>query len=264
MPHQMVIPVAVVVLKETKYSQPITINQELLVALKNAGIAHIALLPLCPLKVVSTSEAQFVPYPGRVMQEGLGAVQDELKLNKFTLVSDYLDIFKGSLDASESDELIIAALQKNIKDDNHNYRYVILDNLTVLSADENDFLSRTDLDATHTVKALRLRVACENYLHHLQQPKADADEELTKAKQKIVGNLLELAKMSTFESLNDFGQILKDNRATLETRRDSDTMIFLKVLLSFFTLGIAVACGLWEKEGEKVTAELSSTLSPSI
>ena len=75
--------------------------------------------------------------------------------------------------------------------------------------------------------------------------------------------LLELTKSPTLESLHNFGQILRNNRTTLEARRDSATRIFLKIVLSFFTLGIAVACGLWRKEGEKVTEDLSRTLSPS-
>ncbi|MDF1758821.1 MAG: hypothetical protein P1U74_11100 [Legionellaceae bacterium] len=262
MPHQKKTPVAVIVLNEPKFSQKITINHQLLLELKVAGISHVALLPLCPEKIVSVQEAQFVPMPGEVMRDNLDNVQDILKSNRFTLVKSYSDLFKESLSACESYDKIILTLQNNIDNIDHNYRYVIFDDLTVLNTGD-EFLSPTDFNVTDTAKSLRLGVACENYLYHLHQPKVDSDVELTKKKIGIVMRLHELTKLSTPESLKEFGQILIDNRVTLEARRDSNTMIFMKVLLSIFTLGIAVACGLWEKEGEKVTSEFSSTLSIS-
>lgn len=258
MPHQDIKPVAVIILHEPKYMQPITIKPELLDTLKKTGIKHIALLPYCSPKAVSMSEVTFVPYPGMIMEKGIGTLQEALKEKQFTLVNDYTELFKHATSKSDCFRDMLSTLQKNADDQNHPERYVIFEDLHVCGIN----LHRTDVDMTTAAKALRLRVACENYLYHLHQPKTDANKQYTQEKQKIVGKLLDLAKISTPDSLQQFGQVLKNNRTTLETRRDSNTMIFLKVLLSFFSIGIAVACGLWKIEGERVTQELSNTLNP--
>ncbi len=112
-----------------------------------------------------------------------------------------------------------------------------------------------------------IRVACENYLNHLNQPKSDADQQLTTDKQTIVKQLLEFAKSSIPDSLQRFEDLFKKYRYKLEERRDSATRIFLKVLLSIFTVGIACACGLWKIEGEKVAQEFNhiiNSASPSL
>ena len=261
MSHPTIKPVAVIILHETKHKQPITIQHEIFSALKISGIERIALLTLCPPKVVSMAESSFVPYPGSVMRESIGPIQEELKLAQYLLVNDYSDMLNRAVSSSEYYEDIISALKQNIDDTGHPYRYVIFDERFVSNIDEEESIVHTDLDLAVAAKALRLRVVCENYLYHLQQPKADADINLTHEKQQVVLDLLKLAKNSTADSLQMFGQLLRDQRTTLEARRDSTTMIFLKVLLSFFTLGIAVACGLWQKEGEKVVDELSCTFS---
>lgn len=262
MPHQTIKPVAVIVLWEPKHREPITINPELLAALRKNGIDHIALLPLCPSKAVSMAEAQFIPYPGIVMKAEMGSLQNKLKDEKFILVNNYVETLNQGMHQGDNYEEMTSTLRQDAENQNHVYRYIILDGLKVLNFDQEERMVQTDMDIAVAAKALRLRVACENYLNHLSQPKPDADIKLTQDKQEIVRALLEHAKASTPESLQAFGQLLREKQPIIETRRDSDTRIFLKVLLSIFTLGIAVACGLWKKEGEKVAQELNSTLSP--
>jgi len=268
MPRQTIKPVAVIVLWEPKNREPITINQKLLASLRENGIDHIALLPLCPHKPVSMAETQFIPFPGDVMRDGIGPLQNNLKDAKFILVNNYVEKLNQGMNQDNNDGEMIATLRQDAENQNHVYRYIILDGLKVFNFDQEESdlsgaqrMVQTDMNIAVAAKALRLRVACENYLNHLSQPKPDANIKLTQDKQEIVRALLEHAKTSTPESLQAFGELLKEKQPIIEARRDSYTRIFLKVLLSIFTFGIAVACGLWKKEGETVAQELNSTLS---
>lgn len=60
--------------------------------------------------------------------------------------------------------------------------------------------------------------------------------------------------------LQAFKSCFDEKRGILESRRDRYVTIFLKVVLTVFSLSIAYWCGLWTIKGEKVAEKLDSTL----
>ncbi|MFA6303539.1 MAG: hypothetical protein WC627_10490 [Legionella sp.] len=286
-------PVAVIIVAQ--YYQSMSINPELLTALRKANIKHIVLLPIedpTLLNQTISTNPNFARVETAVIMDRMLRESTALQNKQAELAQSHSFIFANhnitetpkakfiafptaGSPSNIPDESFMEKFKAQLKENSRN-RYIIYNlhtdkvnipsiapNINVVNVTKN----QTTLSILNETKLFRLRIACENYLAHLKQIPSEISQKctnqtLTQDKIKIVQQLLELSY--TPDSLATFENVFNDNRKKIEERRDSGTMIFLKILLSIFTGGFAPLCGLWRVEGKQVAQELASTLNPSL
>ncbi len=114
--------------------------------------------------------------------------------------------------------------------------------------------------------ALALKAAAETYRNYLNDKlRKDAssfeDRALTQNKLTAMNDLCTaLGNASQATQLQAFRTEFTRHRALLETRRDTGFMTFLKVVASCFSLGLAVAFGIWNVKGEGEMKKMEAML----
>lgn len=299
-------PVAIIIV--APHHKAITINPNLLTALKKANIKNIVLLPLKSYSFLrehdrvrlgkpewSKRDAEAMQTVGLMapllLEGGLYFVAEstalrnkkiELAKSHGFIVEDHqisaepeARITLNPTTTTEPDAFFMEKFKRELKIISNN-RYIIYNlnpekvkipsiapNIKVVNVVQDS----SPLEILNATKLFRLNVACENYLAHLKKLQSNTvqnftNQAVTASKKELVEKLLALT--SSPDSLTQFETMFKENRKTIEERRDTETMIFLKVLLSIFTLGIAPLCGLWKVKGQQVAQELDMALNPSI
>lgn len=115
-----------------------------------------------------------------------------------------------------------------------------------------------------------LNKACKVYIDHLSMTleekrkngstyENDKNYALALRKRTVVQSMYnKLGNTVGDEQLRDFHKEFNEHRALLETRRDSAAMLFLKTVLTVFSLGLVAFFGIWKVKGE----EFVKTVAP--
>lgn len=124
--------------------------------------------------------------------------------------------------------------------------------------DENSYIDIIGL-GKHPKKLIN---ACNDYLVHLNESSdKDINDSYTRKKiDAVEGMRNSISIDKSDQGLADFTMLFKNNASLLQTRRDSAGMIFLKVIATICSFGIAACCGLWAVKGKQVTQEISDIL----